>query len=69
MENNEKFKLNTRRYLAWGIGGGSVSVIAFVGIWGTLTNQPTLVTLAGGGLIGFIGAIVGYYFGKKTSEE
>lgn len=67
--NNEKFKLVTKRILAWGIGGLAIATIAFIGVWGTITEQPELVTLAGGGLIGLIGSIVGFYFGKKTSEE
>lgn len=67
--NNEIFKLTTKRYLAWGVGGLAVATVAFTGIWGTLTNQIELVTLAIGGLIGILGTIVGFYFGKKTSEE
>lgn len=67
--NNELFKLNTKRYLAWGIGGLGVTTVAFTGVWGTITSQIEFVTLAIGGLIGIIGTIVGFYFSKKTSEE
>jgi len=67
--NNEMFKLMTKRYLAWGIGALAGGSIAFTGIWGTITNQIEFVTLAVGGLIGTLGAVVGFYFGKKTSEE
>ena len=67
--NNEQFKLNTKRYLAWGIGGLATATVAFTGIWGTITNQIELVTLAIGGLIGVLGSVMGYYFGKKVSEE
>lgn len=66
---NEKFKLITRRYLAWGLGGVAVATIAFIGVWGAIHNQAELVTLAGGGLIAIISGLVGFYFGKKTSEE
>jgi len=66
---NELFKLNTKRYLAWGIGVLAGGSIAFTGIWGTITNQIEFVTLAAGGLIGALGTIIGFYFGKKMSEE
>lgn len=66
---NEKFKLVTRRYLAWGIAGMATLVMAFIAGWGTVTEQTELVTLAGGGLLVELGTLVGFYFGKKTSEE
>lgn len=67
--NNELFKLTTKRYLAWGIGGLAGAAIAFTGIWGTITSQIEFVTLAIGGLIGVLGTVVGFYFSKKTNEE
>ena len=70
MPNNEEhYKLVTRRVLAWGIGGVAIATVAFIGFWGAVKGQPELVTLAGGGLIGLIGSILGFYFSKKTSEE
>lgn len=66
---NELFKLNTKRYLAWGVAGLAVATVAFTGVWGTITSQIEFVTLAVGGLIGTIGTVIGFYFGKKTSEE
>lgn len=67
--NLELFKLITRRYLAWCIGGLFAITVAFITIWGALTGSEALVT-AGLGIIGVsIGAMLGFYFGKKTSEE
>ena len=65
----EHYKLVTRRYIAWGIGSLATATVAFIGIWGAIKGQSELVTLAGGGLIGLIGSIIGYYFSKKTTEE
>jgi len=70
MPNNEEhYKLVTRRYIAWGIGSLAAGTVAFIGVWGAVTNHSDFVTLAGGGLIGLIGSIIGFYFGKKTAEE
>ncbi|GAI23858.1 unnamed protein product [marine sediment metagenome] len=69
MDDNEQFKLNTRRYLAWGIAGMATLVLAFIAAWGTVTSQIALVTLAGGGFLVELGTVVGFYFGKKASEE
>jgi len=70
MNNNEEhYKLVTRRYIAWSIGALATATVAFIGVWGAVTKQSELVTLAGGGLIGLVGSIIGYYFSKKTSEE
>jgi len=66
---NETFKLLTRRYLAWGIAGMATLVLAFIAVWGTVTGQTELVTLAGGGFLAALGTVIGFYFGKKTSEE
>lgn len=67
--NNDLFKLVTKRGLAWGIGGLATASIVFTGVWGTITSQIEMVTLAVGGLLGILGSIVGFYFGKKMSEE
>lgn len=67
--NNELFKLVTRRYLAWGFAGIASCVLAFIAVWGAVKGQTELVTLAGGGLLAEIGTLIGFYFGKKTSEE
>ena len=69
MENNDKFKLNTRRYLAWGVAAIASLTLAFIAAWGAVNSQIELVALAGGALIGYIGAIIGFYFSKKISEE
>ena len=66
---NELFKLITRRYLAWGIGGLFTLTVAFITVWGAIRGPEALVT-AGLGIIGVsVGAVIGFYFGKKTSEE
>jgi len=68
-ENNEKFKLISRRYLAWPIGWLYAGTVSFITVWGALSGQMELIAL-GGGMIGTgIGFILGYYFAKKTSEE
>lgn len=69
MDYNEQFKLNTRRWLAWGIAGMAALVLAFIAVWGAVTSQLALVTLAGGGLLAELGTVIGFYFGKKASEE
>lgn len=69
MGNNELFKLVTRRWLAWSISGLFAITVAFITVWGALTGSDMLVT-AGLGIVGVsIGAVIGFYFGKKTSEE
>ena len=67
--NEEHYKLVTRRYIAWGIGALATTTVAVIVVWGAVTDQSEFVTLAGGGLIGLIGSIIGFYFIKKTSEE
>ena len=66
---NELFKLRTRRYLAWGVGGLAVLVIGFIAVWGAVQGMTELVTLAGGILATTLGAVTGYYFSTKISEE
>ncbi|MBA7642566.1 hypothetical protein ES703_50261 [subsurface metagenome] len=66
---NEKFKLVSRRGLAWGIGGLFALTVAFVAIWGVIFALDAYVTMAVGIAGTGIGSIIGFYFGKKTSEE
>jgi len=66
---SEMFKLLTRRYLAWGFILIATVVISFIAIYGALTGQTELVTMAAGGLLTEIGAVIGFYFSKKVSEE
>jgi len=65
----ENYKLTTRRYLAWGFVLIATLVISFVAVYGALTAQTELVTMAAGGLLTEIGAIIGFYYSKKISEE
>lgn len=71
MEDNELFKLTTRRFIAWGLGGLATSALAFAVIWHQIMGSgcSEIASTASGGLLVIIGGIVGYYFGKKTSEE
>lgn len=65
----ELYKLITRRWLAWCIGGLFAGTAAAVTLWGAYTSALELVT-AGIGIVGTaLGAIIGFYFGKKMSEE
>ena len=66
---NEKFKLMSRRGLAWGIGGLFALTVAFVAIWGVFTAKDAYVTMAVGICATSIGGILAFYFGKKISEE
>lgn len=66
---NELFKLTTRRYIAWFFIGVVTLVLSFIAVWGALTEQTALVTLAGGGLLAELGTAIGFFFGRKTSEE
>jgi len=67
--NNEVFKLITRRYLAWGIGGSFTVTACFVTVYGALTAQAEFVAAGLGIASTSIGFILGYYFAKKTNEE
>jgi len=67
--NNELFKLITRRYLAWGFILIATLVISFVAVYGVLADRTELVTMATGGLLTEVGAVLGYYYSKKTAEE
>lgn len=69
MENNESYKLTTRRYLAWCVGFLFAGTATAVTLWGAYTHAIELVT-AGIGIVGTgLGAIIGFYFGRKVSEE
>ena len=66
---NEQYKLTTRRYLAWCIGGLFSGTASFLVVWGAFTGILGFVT-AGIGIVGVgLGAIIGFYFAKKLSEE
>jgi len=62
MDELEKHRAVTRRVLAWGIGLGILVVISFIGIWGAIKGQESLVTLAAGILGTTLGSIVVFYF-------
>ena len=66
---NEKFKLITRRYLAWGVVALACLTGAFIAVWGAITGIDAYVTLGAVGLLELAAGALGFYFGKKTSEE
>ena len=66
---NEKFKLNTRRYVAWFTVGVAVLTAAFIAIWGAIKGHPEYVALGGVGLLELATGITVFYFAKKASEE
>lgn len=69
--NNEKFKLITRRIIAWAFGGLAIASLGFIVIWDTINIAECneMASTALGGLIAVVSGIIGYYFAKKTSEE
>lgn len=69
MLDNEKYKLTTRRMIAWGVGGLAAVTIAFVGIYGTVTRQIDLVNLSIGFLGGILSSVVVFYFAKPSTED
>lgn len=69
--NDTKFKLITRRYLAMiGFGVGIVT-LSFVVIWSLVKGPPIsqLGSMALGGLISLATSVGVFYFGKKVAEE
>jgi len=69
VENNEKFKLITRRGLAWGAVGVAILTLAFAAgfsVWNGIMELATLTLVA---LSNIIIGVIAFYFGKKTSEE
>jgi len=49
--------------------GIATSTGAFVAVWGAVHNIDAYVTLGAVGLLELAAGVVGYFFGKKTSEE
>ena len=68
-DNNVEFKLITRRWIAWGTVFPTMLTLCFLAIWGAVSGAIELVTLSVGVIGTMVGGIVGYFFGKKTSEE
>ena len=66
---NELFKLFTRRCLAWAVAGVAIATLSFASVWAVINGIMELATLTLGMLGTTIATIVGFYFGKKTSEE
>lgn len=69
MEDNGVFKLVTRRVLAWGVVFPVILMMCFLAVYGAITEQIELVTLAVGFTGGSVSSILILYFGKKISEE
>jgi len=66
---NEKYKLFTRRFLAWWTVGIATATGAFIAVWGAIIGVDAYVTLGAVGLLELAAGALGFYFGKKTSEE
>lgn len=71
MNNGEHFKLITRRYLAWGLGGLATASLVFVVVYSLIfeCGCREMASTAIGGLIAIVTGLIGFYFGKKASEE
>jgi len=71
LENNERYKLVTRRYLAWGAVWTAIGVASAVLILESVgkISCPQLASAALGFLATATGVVLGFYFAKKTSEE
>lgn len=67
--NNETFKLNTRRWVALPLVGVATIAALFLVIYGAITEQLALTTMGGTALFTELGAITAFYFSKKISEE
>ena len=66
---NEKFKLVTRRGLAWGAVWVAVFTLAYTAIWSVVNGVMEVATLTLGMLGNITIGVIAFYFGKKTSEE
>lgn len=69
--NDDRFKMITRRYLAWGAIGVAMGTCSFVAIWSIVCKSgcQELGSLALGILGTSVGTIIGFYFSKKMKEE
>lgn len=64
--NHELFRLTTRRYIAFGLGGLATLGMVFAVIWSQITGTcQEMGMVALGGLIAIVSGIIGYFFGKK----
>ena len=68
---DNRFKLLTRRYLAWGLGAIATATLSFVVIWSLITETGCreMASTAVGGLIAVVTGLIGFYFGKRVKEE
>lgn len=71
MEDSDKFKLITRRVIAWGLGGVATLALAFVVVWSQICpgESNEMASTATGGLIAIVSGIIGFYFSKKVRER
>jgi uncharacterized membrane protein YhaH (DUF805 family) len=69
MENNELFKLLTRRWVALPLVGAAIVAALFMVVYGAISEQIELATMGGAALFVELGTITGFYFAKKLSEE
>ena len=66
---NELFKLVTRRWVGLPLVGTALVAGLFMVVYGALSGMTELATMGAGALFFELGAVTGFYFGKKTSEE
>ncbi len=66
---NERFKLITRRVIAWAVVGVALVGFGFLVIYGAIQGNEILVALGAGTLSSTLGAAIAFFFGKKASEE
>lgn len=69
MENNDLFKLVTRRWIALPLIGVALGCAAFLVVYGAMSAQLELATMGAAAIFTEMGAVVAFYFCKKVSEE
>ncbi|KKN87084.1 hypothetical protein LCGC14_0263540 [marine sediment metagenome] len=69
MENNDRFKLNTRRWVALPVVAMATAAALFLVVYGAISEQLALATMGGTALFTELGAVTAFYFSKKINEE
>lgn len=65
----DRFKLFTRRLLAWGTVFPIVLILCFAVVWGAVHDNMELVNLAVGFAGGALSTVLAMYFGKRLVDE
>ena len=69
MENNELYKLITRRWVALPLVGSAIVAGLFLVVYGAVSGQIELATMGGAALFTELGTVTAFFFAKKLSEE